>query len=119
MQELRHCLTQAELKLCGGASPRVAPAISAESATALLQRAGFTAPVVDSEKLTVHYTDILALMRDIQAIGWSNVLRARSRRLAPRALFAEAGALYAAQFPTTDSGIRATYEIIYLHGWHP
>lgn len=119
LQELRHCLTQAELMLCGGASPRVAPAISAESATALLQRAGFNAPVVDSEKLTVEYPDILALMRELRAMGFGNILRARSRRLTPRTLFAEAGKRYAAQFSAPAGGIRATFELIYLHGWRP
>lgn len=119
LQELRHCLTQAELKLCGGASPRVAPALAAESATALMQRAGFDAPVVDSEKITVVYPDMLVLLRELRALGWGNALRARRRSLTPRTLFAEAGALYAAQFPAAAGGIRATFEILYLHGWRP
>lgn len=117
LQELRHCLTQAELKLFGGVSPRIAPALSAESATALMQRAGFNAPVVDSERLTVVYPDMRALMHELRGMGWSNSLRARRNRMTPRSLFAEAGALYAAQFPASAHGIRATFDIIILHGW--
>ncbi len=119
LQELRHCLTQAELKLSGGASPRVAPTLSAESATALLQRAAFNAPVVDSETVTVVYPNILALMRELRAMGMGNVLSNRRRHCTARAMFAEADTLYAAQFPASGGGIRATFEIIYLHGWRP
>lgn len=119
LQELRHCLTQAELKLSHGVSPRVAPTLSAESLTTLLQRAGFAAPVIDTEKVTVAYPHLFALLHELRGMGFSNILRARQRRFTRRALFAEAAAQYAAQFPATAGGIRATFEFIYLHGWCP
>lgn len=119
LQELRHCLTQAELKLCNGASPRVAPTLSAESLTTLLQHAGFMAPVVDTEKLTVAYPHLFALLHELRGMGFGNILRARQRNFTRRSLFAAAGVQYAAQFPAAQGGIRATFELIYLHGWCP
>ena len=45
--ELRQCLMEAELGIAGGASPRLSPTIELQTASGLLQRAGFALPVAD------------------------------------------------------------------------
>ena len=119
LHELRAVLTEAEAEVLGGVSPRVSPFADVRDMGGLLQRAGFALPVADSEGLTVRYRDLFALMADLRAMGATNSLVARSRRPAPRALFAKAAALYAKRFADPDGRIRATFEIISLSGWAP
>ena len=64
----------------------------------LLQRAGFALPVADSRRYDVSYPSALALMRDLRAMGETNVMRDRLRRPTPRTLLARAAAIYAARF---------------------
>lgn len=119
LQELRHCFYQAEQERMGGVSPRIAPNIAADSAAGLLQRAGFTMPVVDSEMIEVGYPDPFALLRDLRVIWGGNVLHDRWRRGTPRGLFVRMAELYSQYYPAETVGIRASFEIIYLHGWTP
>jgi NADH dehydrogenase [ubiquinone] 1 alpha subcomplex assembly factor 5 len=116
--ELRTALFEAELAEEGGVSPRVSPTVELGDAAALLQRAGFAMPVADSETITVTYPDMLALMRDLRAMGETNALAARHRFLS-RATLARAGTLYAERFAGPDGRIPATFEILFLTGWAP
>ena len=117
--ELRTVLFEAELAEEGGVSPRVSPAIELADAAALLQRAGFALPVADSERVTVTYPDMLALMRDLRGMGETNALAARRRGGLRRATLARAAALYAERFGDRDGRIPASFEILFLCGWAP
>jgi len=119
LMELRQSLIAAESEVAGGVSPRVAPFVDIRGWGALLQRAGFTLPVADTDRLTVRYSDALALMRDLKALGLSNALLARRKYLTRPTLLARAAAHYAEHFADTDGRIRATLEIAYLTGWSP
>jgi SAM-dependent methyltransferase len=117
--ELRASLIAAESEMSGGASPRVAPLVDVRDWGALLQRAGFTLPVADTDRLTVRYGDALALMRDLKALGFPNALDARRKSLTHPDLIARAATHYARHYSDTDNRIRATFEIAYLTGWAP
>ena len=91
MHELREAWLAAEAEISGGASPRVAPFADVRDMGALLQRAGFALPVVDSETVTVTYADPLALMQEVKAMGASNMLIARRRTPVTRAPAAAGG----------------------------
>ncbi len=119
LSELRESLIVAESELTGGASPRVMPFADARTLGGLLQRAGFALPVVDSDRFTVRYADMFALMRDLRAFGATNPLIERSRRFARRELFLRAGGIYAERFADADGRVRATFEILWLSGWAP
>ncbi len=118
LHELRAVLAEAESSQMGGLSPRVAPMGEIRDLGALLQRAGFALPVADSSLRHVTYSDALALMRDLRAMGEGNALAQRLRRPVPRALFAEAAARYTTAFGQ-DGRIPATFEFIFLTGWAP
>ena len=75
LNELREAFAQAESEIEGGASPRVAPFADLRELGALLQRAGFALPVVDSDKLTVRYQSAFALMHDLRRMGATNMLQ--------------------------------------------
>ena len=56
--------------------------VDVRDAGALLQRAGFALPVIDTDRITVTYPDAFALMRDLKAMGESNALVDRPRAFA-------------------------------------
>lgn len=116
--ELRTALFEAELAEEGGVSPRVSPSIALADAAALLQRAGFALPVADSERITVSYPDMLALLRDLRGMGETNALAAR-RRFLRRATLARAALVYAERFGDAAGRIPATFEVLFLCGWAP
>src|SRR5579883_494695 len=119
LTELRQSLTAGEAEILAGAAPRVSPFADVRALGALLQRAGFALPVVDLERVVVRYSDMIALMRDLRAMGATNVLIARSRRFLRRDVLARAGQIYAERFADEDGRLRATFDIVWLSGWAP
>jgi len=119
LAELRHALLVAEAESERGASPRIAPFADIQAFGALLQRAGFALPVTDSTKLTVTYADAAALMRELRAMGASNVLYARHRSPLRRATIQRVVDCYREQFGLANGRIPATFEIITLTAWAP
>jgi NADH dehydrogenase [ubiquinone] 1 alpha subcomplex assembly factor 5 len=113
LAELRAALTEAELALCGGVSPRVSPFPDLRDCAALLQRAGFAAPVVDLEEIVVRYADPLRMLRDLRAAGETNAVRARSRKMPRAELFA--AALEAMR--GDDRRVPATMRLAMMTGW--
>ena len=118
LKELRGVLTEAELAERGGAQARVSPFADGFDGAGLLQRAGFALPVADVDRLTVRYPDLFALIRDLRAMGETNVLHGSVRPL-NRRIVARAAALYAERHGLEDGRIPATFEIIHLAGWKP
>ncbi|MGF7158495.1 SAM-dependent methyltransferase [Rhodoligotrophos appendicifer] len=117
--ELRTSLLMAEADSPFGAAPRVSPFLDVRDAGALLQRAGFALPVVDSDRLTVRYPDPLALMRELRLLGATNAMVDRSRRPLTRSVLMKACEHYAAHFSDPDGKVRATFQVLYLTGWAP
>jgi SAM-dependent methyltransferase len=119
LAELREAFAQAESEIEGGVSPRVAPFADLRELGALLQRAGFALPVVDSDRLTVRYKSVIDLMRDLRRMGATNVLRERRRAPLRRATLQRLSEIYAQRFADADGRLRATFEIAWLSGWSP
>ena len=119
LTELRQALGQAQAEMEGGLSPRVAPFAEVREMGSLLQRAGFALPVTDVDTLTVRYADPFALMRDLRAMGLTNVLTERRRTFLRRATLMRAAAIYAERFSDADGRLRATFDILWLSGWAP
>lgn len=119
LRELREAFLVAEAEISGGVAPRVAPFADVRELGGLLQRAGFALPVVDSETLTVTYSDPLALMREVKAMGASNMLAARRRVPMSRGLLQRAAEVYADRFGGAGGRVRATFEILTLTAWAP
>ncbi|HSF92200.1 MAG TPA: methyltransferase domain-containing protein [Paracoccaceae bacterium] len=119
LQELRIAFAEAETQVEGGLSPRVAPMGEIRDLGALLQRAGFAMPVADSSKLSVTYQSPLHLMRDLRAMGETNVLTSRRKSPLRRETLQKACQIYAENFGLPDGRVRATFEVIFLTGWAP
>ena len=118
LKELRGVLTEAEMEHRDGAQARVSPFADGFDGAALLQRAGFALPVTDVDRVVVRYPDLFALVRDLRAMGETNVLAGVTRPLT-RTIAARAAQLYAERHGEADGRIPATFEIVHLAGWAP
>jgi SAM-dependent methyltransferase len=120
LSELRDALMAAEIEVRGAAGLRVFPMIDVRAAGQLLQRTGFALPVADSDRLTVRYPDLFALIRDIRAMGGSAAtLRRPGQPGLTRAIILRAAEIYQARYADSDGRIRATFEMIWISGWAP
>jgi SAM-dependent methyltransferase len=119
LTELREAFAVAESEVEGGVSPRVSPFADVRELGGLLQRAGFALPVADSDRLTVRYDSVMALMHDLRRMGATNVLNERRRAPLKRATLRRLAEIYAERFADTDGRLRATFEIVWLSGWAP
>lgn len=117
--QLRQSLAAAESEIDGGLSPRVSPFADLRDAAGLLQRAGFALPVADGETIEVEYENALALMRDLSAMGESNLVAGRRRGLTRRATLLRAAELYGERFARPNGRVAASFEVLFLHGWAP
>jgi SAM-dependent methyltransferase len=116
LYELRRAALQAEERLTGRASPRVAPFVDVKTAGMLLHHAGFSSPVADREEQIVEYPDCAALIRDLRRTGETCVLSARRPPL-PRAFLPALKEEYRRAFPSSDgAGIRATFCTVTMAG---
>jgi malonyl-CoA O-methyltransferase len=80
-----------------------------------LVRAGLTEPVLDVDRVTLTYRDVLSLMRDLKTIGAHNVTAGRPRGLTGRGALRRFEAAYE---PWRREGrIPATYEVVYGAAW--
>ncbi|ROP91171.1 methyltransferase family protein [Stella humosa] len=119
LSELREAWLAAEIEVEGGASPRISPFADGRDAGALLQRAGFALPVIDTDRITVTYADPIALMRDLRGMGETNAVALRRRTATRRATLFRAAEIYGERFADADGRIRATFEIVTMTGWAP
>jgi NADH dehydrogenase [ubiquinone] 1 alpha subcomplex assembly factor 5 len=119
LHELRTCFQEVEVELTGGLSPRIAPFADKQQMGALLQRAGFALPVVDSEIVTVTYETLFHLMYDLRYMGEGNAVTERMKTATPRGFFQKAAELYAQKYSEPDGRLCATFEIIFMLGWAP
>ncbi|MDB5571773.1 MAG: methyltransferase [Hyphomicrobiales bacterium] len=119
LEELRTAFAAAEEEISGGSSPRVAPFADVRDLGGLLQRAGFALPVADVDTITVRYSSMFGLLRDLRAMGATNALVERLRKPLPRRLLMRAAQVYAERFSDADGRVRATFEIVWLAGWAP
>lgn len=118
LKELRGALTEADLAVSGGVSPRVSPFAQVRDLGQLLQRAGFALPVVDADTVTVAYADPARLLADLRGMGEANATAARRKSFSRRALFAAA----LDRYPRADAlegRVPATFQIVYLTAWAP
>lgn len=118
LQELQACLHQAEVQVNEVAVPqRIIPFIDVPDAGALMQRTGYTLPVVDIDTLTVTYADPMRLLRDLQGMAESNVLAARAPLR--RDVLMEACRLYQENYADERGRIPATFQLLMIAGWSP
>lgn len=106
--------TLAELRAAAGAA-RVHRFADMHDVGDALVAAGFSAPVMDTERLTVTYAGGEALLADLRASGQTSAAPARPRGLAGRRFRGALGA--ALQARMRDGRLPVTFEVVYGHAW--
>ena len=80
---------------------------------------GFADPVMDMEQITLTYSEVRDLTRDLKAIGAHNLMRGRPPGLSGK----QARQMVARRYETwrRDGKLPATFEVVYGHAWkrHP
>lgn len=112
LPRLRAAMLAAD-SVAGQASPHVHPRIEPPALARLLTEAGFATPVVDVDRVEVAYRSLDALVRDLRAMGTTNVLNARSRR----ALGKAARDAARAEFLGGQSRVLEQIEVLHFAAW--
>jgi SAM-dependent methyltransferase len=113
LPRLRAALLGAEER----AVARLHPQIDVRSAGDLLARAGLAMPVADSERVTVRYESMFALLADLRGSAATSLLADPAPPLTRSAL-ARAAALFQ-EGADPDGKVGETLEIVHLLGWAP
>lgn len=128
LYELRESLMAAELEIEGGMSPRVSPFTTVQDAGALLQRAGFSLPVVDYDTIQVSYPDMFKLMADLRGMGETGAVAGRRKTFSRKDTLMRAAAYYQEKYAGSgpmeegnigEGRIPATFDILFLTAWAP
>lgn len=116
--ELRQALYKAETEVLGGISPRISPTITLNDAGNLLFMAGFKIPVADKETIIINYPTPLALLKDIQNMGESNILINRLKQpKKPKKFIANLLNQLQEIAGNNDGTLSITCEVITITGW--
>lgn len=112
--------TLKELRVASAADPdhvHVSRFIDMHDIGDAIVRAGFSAPVLDVERFTLTYDDVMAVMRDLKAIGAHNAADGRARGLLGKGFLQQLTQNYE-QF-RIGGKLPATFEVVYGHAWKP
>lgn len=112
LAELRADLARAEMETAGGTGARISPFVDVRTAGALMQRAGFAAPVVDAFALPVRFANAGRALSDLRGMGETAAFAARPRPPLRRAALARFLANAPAPYETR-------FSIIVMTGWKP
>jgi malonyl-CoA O-methyltransferase len=81
-----------------------------------LLRAGFREPVMDADRFTLAYSDVLGLLRDLHGIGSRNTMTGRKSGLMGKGVLTRLEQAYR-QFADSEDRLPASYEVVYGHAW--
>ncbi|GAX09363.1 hypothetical protein FisN_6Lh266 [Fistulifera solaris] len=119
LSELRAAMVLAELERDGGVSTHVGPFVELSDVGALLQRAGFALPTIDTDTIHVGFPNAGVLMEHLQRMGENNAGIKRRDRTSLDTFLATA-CLYDELFSVEGSDdIEASVQVIYAIGWTP
>jgi malonyl-CoA O-methyltransferase len=100
-----------------GGAPHVHGFIDMHDLGDMLVAAGFAAPVMDTETLTLTYPSVAAMVADLRGTGQTCSLAGRARGLLGKGRWAQArGAL---EGRMREGRLPATIEVVYGHAWKP
>ena len=110
LKELRTCFNNVD------EYPHVNTFIDLHDLGDMLVSAGFTDVVMESEVITIEYSEPMQLLRDLQATGATNHLTDRSKGLFGKQTMSKVLDEYQS-YKLQNGKYPASYEVIYGHGW--
>lgn len=116
LPQLRAAMRAAD-SIMGGATPHVHPRIDASSLAGLLSASGFAMPVVDVDSVRVSYASMKDLVRDLRAMGATNILQSRSKTPLSRRAVSAAEATFQAAAAGAKTVER--FDLLHFAAWTP
>jgi malonyl-CoA O-methyltransferase len=83
----------------------------------MLVAAGFAAPVMDTETITLTYPSVEAMVADLRGTGQTCSLAGRSRGLLGKGRWVRVRSALESVF--REGRLPATIEVVYGHAWNP
>jgi NADH dehydrogenase [ubiquinone] 1 alpha subcomplex assembly factor 5 len=117
LPRLRSAMLAADA-VAGVAAPRIHPQIDVRAAGDLLSRAGFALPVVDVDMVKIRFPHLMGLVRDLRAMGSTNILVTRSELPLGKLALAAAMSDFSAH-ADVDGKTAEIFNILYLTAWSP
>jgi SAM-dependent methyltransferase len=111
LKELKEAFLKVDDYYFKGSMPHIIPFIDIVQGADLLKRAGFVEAISDSNFITVDYSSLSTLFKDIKYIGQSNCLHRRNKGILPKDYFKKLEEIY-----ISDYNLRATFEIVTITG---
>lgn len=102
----------------GDEGGHILPLTDVQSAGSVLQKVGFSLPVIDRDIITIHYSNFENMYRDLRLAG-GNLNPNRRKSLSSPSQLKAMEAAYRKRFETSDGKLPLTLEVLYLHGWRP
>jgi len=119
LSQLRQSFYSVESALNGGLSPRVIPMIDFSQSAALLQRAEFALPVVDTDRFTLSYETVQKLISDLRDAGETNILTSRQKAPLSRQFYHALDGELKKTYSDKPGRFSMSFEIIWATGWMP
>lgn len=120
LETLQKSLILAEAQLTEKVSPHIIPMIDIKDAGALLQKAGFSLPMLDKTHISLEYDDFTKALKGLKTMGEQNMLTSRRRGLSPKTLFTCAKNHWHHITQTEDNApVYLEFDIIFLTAWKP
>ena len=121
LNELRDSFFKAELQISGKARPRISPLPEIRDIGNLAQNVGMKRVVADKETITLEYKTVIELLNNLREMGETNSVLERNKVFSRRDVFDLMEKYYNKNYTNeitdgNNSGIKATFEIIYLYG---
>lgn len=98
-----------------GEVPPISPFAAIQQVGDALQAGAFTRSMLDRDLFTLHYADVRALMRELQALGATDARSVRARGLGGRQRWQALNAAY----PAAAGGIDSSWEVIAAMAFRP
>lgn len=80
-----------------------------------MMRTGLAEPVLDIERFTLTYSEVMTLMRELKSIGAHNVTQGRQHGLTGKGVFKQMVANY--ELSRREGVLPATYEVVFGQAW--
>ena len=114
MIEWRQAFIEEELKLIGGASQRMMPFIDIKTMGALMQRVGYTTPIIDKISQVITYKDKTQFLRDLKQMAGQSFLHDNTYKHATKNL------LYNVlrNIKKNYGRYQITIDFLFIHAWN-
>lgn len=116
LSELAHVLHLVQNEYYGGVSPIMPPTIDIKTSANLVQKAGFSSPISNFEKIEVMYKDVVSLFKDIKYMGQGNILHEKSKRFFTRGFLDAICKKYFDEYSDSSGKAKATFEVVTIMG---